>query len=206
MVQKKQRGRPKKDDLSRAADRQSLIEAALAIVRDGGSAALNARSVAERAGTALGSVYTQFSSLEELRLEANALTMRDLRAHLVAALESCESGPTADRLLCLADAYLQFASAHHNAWTAMFEPRTIDAPPAVAADIAALFAVIEEVIRDGATLSDAEIPVMAKALWSSVHGMIYLGNVGGLGPIGPDDIRPIVDALVRAVVRGWARD
>lgn len=183
-----------------------MVEAALGIVRDGGAAALSARSVAERAGTALGSVYTQFASLEELRLEANALTMRDLRASLVAALGSFSGGSTADRLLCLADAYLLFASRHHNAWAAMFERRTIDAPPAIAADIAALFGVIEEVIRDGGSLSDDAVPVMAKALWSSVHGMIYLGNVGGLGPIGPADVRPMVEALVRAAVRGWRRE
>ena len=206
MVHKNRRGRPKKDDRSRAADRQSLVEAALGIVRDGGAAALSVRSVAERAGTALGSVYGQFASLEELRLEANALTMRDLRASLVAALGSFAGGSVADRLLCLADAYLLFASCHHNAWAAMFERRTIDAPPAIAADIEALFAVIEGVVREGGSLRDAEIPVMAKALWSSVHGMIYLGNVGGLGPIGPADVRPMIEALVRAAVRGWARD
>jgi AcrR family transcriptional regulator len=203
VVHKKHRGRPRKDDASREADRHVVVEAALGIVREGGAGALSARSVAERAGTALGSVYTLFGSLEELRLEANALTMRDLRAALVSALEGFSGGATADRLLCLADAYLSFAQQHHHAWAAMFEPRTIDAPPAIAADIAALFAVIEAVIRADGRLEEAKVPVMAKALWSSVHGMIYLGNVGGLGPIGPADMRPMVEVLVRAAVRGW---
>ena len=46
---------------------------------------------------------------------------------------------------------------------------------------------------------------MAKALWSSVHGMVYLGNVGGLGPVRPQDVRPMIDVLVRSSVRGLAR-
>ncbi len=50
--------------------------------------ALTARSVAERAGTAVGSVYTAFDSLEALRLEANAITMEMLRTHLVQTLET----------------------------------------------------------------------------------------------------------------------
>jgi AcrR family transcriptional regulator len=204
MVQKKTRGRPKKDERSREADRRALVAAAVEIVREGGASALSARAVAERAGTAVGSVYSLFASLEELRLEANALTMRDLRASLVAALEGGGGGPTTDRLLRLADAYQLFAASHRHAWAAMFEPRTIEAPPAIAADIAALFGVIEGVIRADGTLDEAEIPVMAKALWSSVHGMIYLGHLGGLGPIGPSDVRPMVDALVRSTVQGWA--
>jgi AcrR family transcriptional regulator len=204
VVQKKTRGRPKKDEDSRSADRQALVDAAVAILREGGSAALTARSVAERAGTAVGSVYTLFESLEALRLEANVITMRLLRDALAAALSLCREGTTEERLLCLADAYLAFASEHHNAWAAMFERRTIEAPPAIAADIAALFAVLEDVLRQSGRLSEESIPVMARALWSSVHGMVYLGEIGGLGPIGPADIRPMIDALVRTSVRGMA--
>jgi AcrR family transcriptional regulator len=204
MVHKKERGRPRKGEGAREADRQTLVDAAIAILREGGSPALSARSVAERAGTAVGSVYNQFPSLEALRLEANSVTMRALRGALTDALASGSSEGTADRLLCLADAYLAFASAHHNAWAAMFERRTMAAPPAIAADISALFAVIEDVLRTDGGLAEAAIPVMAKALWSSVHGMVYLGNVGGLGPVRPEDVRPMIDALVRSAVRGWA--
>ena len=204
-VQKKLRGRPRKDQESRSADRQALVDAAAAILREGGATAFSARAVAERAGTAVGSVYTQFDSLEALRLEANAVTMRVLRDTLAGALAACRERSTEDRLLCLAEAYIGFAAEHHNAWAALFEPRTIEAPPAIAADIAALFSVLEDVLRGSGKLPEADIPVMAKALWSSVHGMVYLGHVGGLGPIGPQDVRPMIDALVRAAVRGLSR-
>ena len=202
IVQKKVRGRPRKDEGRRSADRASLVQAAVEILQQGGAAAFGARAVAERAGTAVGSVYTQFESLEALRLEANAVTMRDLRNVLAAALATCPDAEIEERLLCLADAYLRFAKERHNAWAALFERRTISAPPEIAADISALFAVLEDVLREGDLVGAEKVPVMARALWSSVHGMVYLGEIGGLGPIGPDDVRPMIDALVRAAVRG----
>ncbi|MCJ2099642.1 TetR/AcrR family transcriptional regulator [Methylobacterium sp. E-046] len=202
-VQKKLRGRPRKGQTDRAADRRALIDAAVAILNAGGAGALTARAVAERAGTAVGSVYTQFDSLELLRLEASAVTMHRLRDALAAALAACPAVGTADRLLCLADAYLAFAAANHPAWAAIFERRTVAAPDAVQADIAVLFGILEDVLRDGGRLAEAEIPVMARALWSSVHGMAYLADLGSLGPLGVDDVRPMIDALVRAAVRGF---
>jgi AcrR family transcriptional regulator len=205
-VQKKMRGRPRKEPGDREADRRALIAAAVAILDEGGATALTARGVAERAGTAVGSVYTQFDSLELLRLEANAVTMRRLRDTLAGALAACPSRATEARLLCLADAYLAFAAANHAAWAAIFERRTVAAPDSVQADIAALFGILEGVLRDGGRLAEPAIPVMARALWSSVHGMTYLADLGSLGPLGVADVRPMIDALVRAVVRGLAGD
>ena len=125
-----------------------------------------ARGVAERAGTAVGSVYTQFDSLELLRLEANAVTMRRLRDTLAGALAACSSRATEARLLCLADAYLAFAAANHAAGAAIFERRTVAAPDSVQADIAALFGILEGVLRDGGRLAEPAIPVMATERWA----------------------------------------
>jgi AcrR family transcriptional regulator len=202
MVQKKLRGRPPKDEGSRTADRQILIDAAVQILNEGGSSAFSARHVAEKAGTAVGSVYTQFESLEALRLEAGAVTMRLLRATLTDSLAGSAKGSTEQRLLCLAEAYLRFAAEHHNAWAALFERRTIEAPPAIAADITALFAILEDVLLSAAVSEPRDIPVIARALWSSVHGIVYLGEIGGLGPIGPSDIQPMIKVLIKAVVSG----
>ena len=91
-VQKKVRGRPRKGQTDRQADREALIAAAVAILDAGGPGALTARAVAERAGTAVGSVYTQFDSLELLRLEANAITMRRLRDALHGVLMQLQFG------------------------------------------------------------------------------------------------------------------
>lgn len=204
-VQKKVRGRPRKGESARNADRATMIEAARSLLVEGGSAALTARAVAERAGTAVGSVYGSFDSLEMLKFEANAVTMRSLRGELLASLRGAPEGEApVESLLRLASAYIRFARENRNAWAAMFDQRAIETPDAIMADVWALFAVIEQVLGGIDGLDPADIPVVAKALWSSVHGMVYLGELQGLGPIGPDDVPGMVETLVRAAVRGLA--
>ena len=203
-VQKKVRGRPRKGQTDRAADRRVLIEAAVAILDEGGSGALTARGVAERAGTAVGSVYTLFDSLELLRLEASAVSdappagRPDGGAGRLPGAGDGPSGSCAWRMPIWPS-----RPGTDPAWATLFERRTVAAPDPVQADIAALFGILEGVLRDGGGLPAAEIPVMARALWSSVHGMAYLADLGSLGPLGADDVRPMIDALVRGAVRGF---
>lgn len=201
-VQKKIRGRPRKAESARAADRDVLIEAALGLLREGGSPALTARAVAERAGTAVGSVYGAFDSLELLKFEANAVTMRELRRVLMKELEGQEAEPPVENLLRLARAYLRFAGENRNAWAAVFDRRSIETPEAIMADVWALFGLIEAVLARVPGIAPGSVGIVAKALWSSVHGMVYLGETQGLGPIGPDDLPAMIETLVRATVRG----
>ncbi len=205
VAQKNGKGRPRKAQADRNADRQALIDAAFAILRDGGSAALTARGVAERAGTAVGSVYTAFDSLEALRLEANAITMEMLRTHLVQALETHPADGVEPRLLRLADAYIAFADAHRTIWAALFEPRTLPAPTAITDSIASLFAVLEKILRETASIEAQEASLLARSLWSSVHGTLFLAEIGNLGPIGRDQAPALVHALVRTVAKGLDR-
>ena len=157
-----------------------------------------------RAGTAVGTVYTAFESLEALRLAANAITMGLLREHLAEALEACRQGTVEGKLLCLADAYLGFADAHRPIWAALFEPRTLRAPPAITDDISNLFALLEEVLLETGRVNAELAAVLARALWSSVHGTVYLAEIGSLGPIGRSDVPGMIHALVRVVTRGLA--
>lgn len=205
VAQKNGKGRPRKAQADRNADRQALIDAAFAILQEGGSAALTARSVAERAGTAVGSVYTAFDSLEALRLEANAITMEMLRTHLVQALVTHSADALEPRLLRLADAYIAFADAHRTIWAALFEPRTLPAPTAITDSIASLFAVLEKILCETASIEAQEASLLARSLWSSVHGTLFLAETGNLGPIGRDQAPALIHALVRTVAKGLDR-
>lgn len=202
--QKISRGRPRKASAKRDADRSALISAAFDIVREGGSSALTARSLSVRVGVAVGSVYTAFADLDALRLELNAVTMGLLKDHLALALSRCPGDSVEARLLCLAQGYTDFAALHRPIWSALFEARVAPAPPAVAAHIAELFALLEGVLGDADRLEPREVPLLARALWSSLHGAVYLAGAGGLGPIGPAEVPAMIAALVRAVVAGSA--
>ena len=180
-VAKAPRGRPRKDALDREAAQQALVDAATGIVREAGVAALTARAVAARAGTAVGSVYAAFPSLEALRLGVNTATMGLLRDALAAALAQSAGRPLDDRLRGLADAYMGFADGEPTLWAALFEPRTMPAPLAMANLTASLFALLEGVLRE-AGCAAPDVPALGRALWAAVHGTVFLANHGSLGP------------------------
>ncbi len=66
-----------------------------------------------------------------------------------------------------------------------------------------MFALLERVLK-GAGIADEEGPLMAKAFWSGVHGIVYLGRTGGLGPVGPNAVRAMAHLLVRTLAQGLA--
>lgn len=198
----KKLGRPSKSDRTRAEERFALARIALELIEQGGLEALTARAVAERAGMSVGAVYKVFGDLEALRLEANAITMRDLKRVLELSLDRSADEPATERLLALADAYAGFARLRRNAWSAMLAPRVSDAPPEMAGEIAALFGLIGGVLKETGRVPDAEIGIAVKALWASVHGMVHLGETNGLGPISPDDVPRMTRLLVTAAMRG----
>ena len=203
-VGKAPRGRPRKDAVGREADQQALVTAACDIVREAGPAALTARAVAARADTAIGSVYTAFPSLEALRFEVNTATMRLMRDALAAALARSAGQPLENRLLGLADAYIGFADAQPALWAALFEPRTMATPPAMAEQTANLFASLGDVLRE-AGCAAPDVPVLGRALWAAVHGTVFLAGHGSLGPVKHDDAATLVQTLLKAVVGGILR-
>ena len=198
----KKRGRPRKTARDRACDRASIVSAASSIIVESGWQALSSRGVADRAGIAVGSVFNEFPTMEALRLEANVATMKELRVELSQAVDRSPGADVEDVLMSLANAYAGFARNNRNAWVAMLAPRTGPPPPAIAAEIAALFGILGRVLRDAGMPEDV-VPVAVKALWSSVHGMVQLGEAGGLGPISSADVGPMMDLLVRSAVRGF---
>ena len=204
VVAKAPRGRPRKETLDREADQQALVVAAFGIVGEAGVAALTARAVAARAGTAVGSVYAAFPSLEALRLRVNTATMSLLRDALAAALAQSANRPLDDRLHGLADAYMGFADSQPTLWAALFEPRTMPAPPAMADLTASLFALLEGVLHE-AGCAAPNVPALGRALWAAVHGTVFLANHGSLGPVEREDAAALVHTLVNAIVGGIPR-
>ena len=183
----------------------ALILAAEAIIAGEGLGKLRARALAEAAGCSVGAIYTVFPDLDALILAVNARTL--------AAIGHAMSGPApaaqTQHLVHLALAYLAYASAHRRRWAALFQHSMEDgrlAPEWYAAQQAAAFSHIEAPLAAlRPDLPPAECAVLARSLFSAVHGMVALGLDEKVATLTLPALREQIRIVVEALGRGLAR-
>jgi AcrR family transcriptional regulator len=194
-------GRGPKDRERRDQDRELLIATARRLIQQKGLRNLSGREITQTAGFSPGFTNRLFGGLDGLIVAVNLPTLRALRAHLAQADQP--EANTENRLVVLTDAYIAFSEQEGQLWCALFEHQVEAAPDIVAQEMNLLFALLERVLAD-AGISEEESRLMAKAFWSGVHGIVYLGRTGGLGPVGPDAVRAMAHLLVRTLAQGLA--
>jgi AcrR family transcriptional regulator len=191
--------------------KETLIEAASGLVEAQGLASLKARPLAEKAGCALGAIYTVFPDLDALILAVSARTLARLETHLDAtALETTPDASPRDaarqRLVGLALAYLDFAFAHRASWRALFEHRLPEGRPVpewMIADQARIFGKVETLLGPLVPqMGVAQRALLARSLFSAVHGLVLLGLEEKLGVMPFSTLREEVERLVSAMARG----
>lgn len=185
--------------------RAALVDAAEQVVAERGLSALRARDLAASVGRALGALYTVFPDLDALVLEVNRRTLALFDAH---AGKAGGEGAPAEALVALALAYLDFAAAHRLRWRALFQHRMADerAPPDwYVAEQARLFRHVEAPLaRLRPDLPDDERALLARTLFSAVHGMVGLGLDEKLVSLPAPVLRAQVEIVVAAMARGLA--
>jgi len=195
----------------RAVLREQLIDAAERTIAAKGLAALKARDLAREAGCAVGTIYNLFEHLDELVLcvGSRTLVMLDAALGAVRSANPCRSTEEAVAdLVRLALAYLEFAATHTVRWRALFEHRMSEAHqlPGWFVELHhALFAQVERPLA--ALLPELERDarrVLARTLFSAVHGIIALGLEEKLQFIPLPALREQVTTIVTALGFGLA--
>lgn len=190
--------RTKKEDL-----KARLIAAGTDLIRDQGLKGLRARDIAERAGAALGGLYTVFSDLDGLILTVNSGTLKRLETALETAIPP-QAG-IEDTFLNLSLAYLRFALSEKNLWAALFEHRMPDGvavPDWHLAEHAFLIGLIAAPMA--ARMPDAsaeDIAIRARTFFSAVHGVIAISLEGRFVGITPERLEQEIAALARILAR-----
>jgi AcrR family transcriptional regulator len=202
----------------RGALRESLVAAAGRAISERGVTGLKARELARETGCALGAIYNVFPDLDALVLAVNAKTLAELEAALRRAAASGGKGRAAasggkgraaaavDELVRLADAYLEFAAANGQRWRALFEHRSPpgkELPQAYAEQQTHLFSfIVAPLIRLRPDLDEEERALLARTLFSAVHGIVSMGLEEKLVPIPLPLLRLQMEEVVRAIGRG----
>jgi AcrR family transcriptional regulator len=191
--------------------KERLTDAASRLIEAHGLASVKARPLAEKAGCALGGIYTVFPDLDALILAVSARTLTRLEAHLdaIAVEVAAEASPreaARQRLVALALAYLNFAFAHRASWRALFEHRLPEGRPVpewMVAEQARLFGKVEVLLGPLVPhMGVAQRAMLARSLFSAVHGLVLLGLEEKLGVMPFAMLREEVERLVSAMARG----
>src|SRR3569833_210559 len=155
--------------------RQLMIEIGRDLIASNGLRSLKVRYVAEAADCSIGSVYNEFGDFDGLILTVNRETAQTLTARLVAV----PSDDPVRQLHGLAEAYLAFAADHANQLRSLFAHRMEAARPfpedilkMVMQACALMHAPMGRLLpgRD-----PEEVALLARMMFSAVHGIISLG-------------------------------
>lgn len=158
--------------------RTTLTDIAERWIAEDGLERIKARPLASEAGCAVGAIYTVFPDMTALVMAVNGRTFQRLGAFVSDAVAK-EPGDAAHRMVVMAHAYLKFAAANTAAWRTLFdlEMSTDQAVPTwYLEELGKLFALIAAPLRDiHPEAAPADIDLMTRTLFSSVHGIVLLG-------------------------------
>lgn len=180
-----------------------LLALAEAAIASGGLASLKARSIAEAAGCSVGAIYGVFADLDALALEVNGRTLDGIAAALAAV--AIDGGP-ARHLVQLAETYLAYAAGNGPRWRALFQHRMPEGrmvTPEYTARQRAAFSFVEAPLAAlRPDLPPDEHVMLARTMFSAVHGMVDLGLDEKVASLTPGALRAQIGLVVAAVAAG----
>jgi len=160
-----------------AARRQSILEAAEALLTEGGPAALTLDAVAERADVAVQTIYNRIGGRSALLIAVAQRALEENREYMDAAY-AVPGGPQ-ERILRAAAAYARFAAERPYQFRLLADPP--DEPEALerVADLveeqnAKLAAALREGIAEGSINPALDPELTATALWAMMNGLLGL--------------------------------
>jgi AcrR family transcriptional regulator len=189
--------------------RDALIDAAARTIAEQGLSGLKARALADDVGCAVGAIYNVVADLDELVLLVNARTLAELESSMSAAAAPGRGPDWAiEQLVKLALAYLDFAASHRKQWQALFEHRLASGqvpPEWYQRDLERLFEYVERPVEElQPDVTQTRRALLARSLFSAVHGLVALGLEEKLQFIPLPALREQVTTIVTALGFGLA--
>lgn len=190
----------KKTDERRDALRNLLTDLAEEAVRTDGMSSLRARSLASKAGCAVGAIYNVFDDMTGLVMAVNGRTFQSLGAHVSEAVARQDNPTPTDTLVTMAKAYLQFAVENPNLWRALFEVEmSVDkkVPDWYLAELGRLFSLISRPLKEiYPDASESEVDLRTRALFSSIHGIVLLGTERRISGVPTEQLETMIEFLL----------
>jgi AcrR family transcriptional regulator len=182
--------------------RQRILQVARQSIASKGLRSLKIRDVAAAADCSVGSIYNEFGDFDGLILTVNRETVQRLDAQLSAVPDR----DPVEQLHGLADAYLDFATAHGNLLRSLFEHRMEDDrpfPEDLLEMVMRTFALMHApMVRLFPDRDPVEVALLARMMFSAVHGIISLGLEERLVAVPPESLHFQVTQFVETHLAG----
>jgi AcrR family transcriptional regulator len=173
-----------------------MLEIARGIIASKGLRLLKVRDVAEAAGCSIGSVYNEFGDFDGLILAVNRETVEALTMRL----GSVPADDPIRQLHGLAATYLEFFSKHAHLLRSLYEHRMEDDrpfPEDILLMVMRAFALMHQpLVRLLPDRDPKDIAMLARLMFSAVHGIISLGLEERMVAVPPDSLRQQVAQFV----------
>lgn len=182
--------------------RERLLDIAEAEIRERGVASLRARPLAEKADCAVGAIYNVFDDMTGLILAVNGRTFRRMGAFVSDTIRDRPDVTPTECLVIIAKAYLAFAIENPNLWRALFEVEMStegNVPAWYLDELGRLFSIISSPVAElNPSASAAEIDLMTRTLFSSVHGIVLLGLERRISGVPRERMEDMIEYLLRS--------
>ena len=191
----------RRTDHSRDELKELILSAAEEIVAESGSAELTARSIAERIGYSVGTLYNFFEDLGDLVVHVNS---RTLDALYKTCVRSARHGGPQEDLRAYARAYIRFTEKHERLWMMLLDrtsPRASELPEWYQSKVQRLLSLIEQTLvplfhED----RQNERRRAARVLWASLDGISSRANARAIAA----EASELADDLITTYVAGLA--
>lgn len=155
--------------------RDGLIEAGIALLNEGGMAALTLRRAAARAGVSHAAPAYHFDGLPGLLTAIAARAFADFSDRMQTARDAAGTDPFL-RLTGICQGYLDFARINHGLFHVMFaSPQVIRDDPGLTPHSERSYLLLREACLPFAPAGAQEDLALETAVWSMVHGYATLG-------------------------------
>jgi hypothetical protein len=142
--------------------------------------------------------------VDDLKFALNVSTMVEIRTRINESIQTI-SDPE-ERLLSMADFYLDFGLASPGLWRLMFEhqlPGDNPMPEAITKETDVLFAIAAKALRELVpAMPAAETDKVAAAFWAGLHGVTHLVITKKLSLAHVDSAHDVVDMQMRLLLTG----
>ena len=188
--------------------RMDLIDAAERRIEADGLANLKARGLAKEVGCALGAIYNVFPDLDTLVVSVNSRTLARIDRAIAESVAPLSGKPEATQefMVGLALGYARFARDNTNLWSCLFEAgmRSVTPQPEWHQDehLRLIERVVEGLRLIAPDASDDRLWLLARALFSAVHGIVQLGMQERFVAVPQEQMEEQISIVVRSVIRG----